>query len=330
MSSSTIFLLAVATALISITNGKEVITGKPTTKFFNCPQTVGNKVSNVFKAIVGRSTQPDLCFDVVLKELSVQMGRPGTDDDVFVQVCSDVDAKQCCKTPALKSLIADDWSRDDLEVWGESYFGSKKGECKGFSFKVKRGLSVTLLKSGDGGLQVKSIDVRTRSKEPKKIKDEINFKCNTFLFGSRRDRNQNQLCTPSPYFLARIDSMNVTTGSDGTNDKVEYNICSDVDDFCCKANPGRTLSNDYKAKKTDQRTATDFGDCAKYLIKIRDEPKITVSKDGKDHLIVAGAQFGFKRQDLNAVTKFRCNGFSFTNTCKPISACTQTLKCNKI
>jgi len=270
-----------------------------------------------------------LCFEVVLKELRVQVGTPGTDDDVFVQVCSDVDAKQCCKTPALKSIISDDWSRNDIEVWGESYFGTKKGECKGFSFKVKRGLSVTLLKSGDSGLQVKSIDVRTKSKDPKKIPDEINFQCPTFLFGAKRDRSQTKMCTPSPYFLGRIVSMNVTTGRTGTNDKVEYNICSDVDDFCCKANPARTASNDYKAGATDVRDSSDFGDCAKHLIKIRNEPKITVSKDGEQNLVVTGVQFGFKRQDRNVVAKFSCRGFSFTNVCKPITACTESLRCNK-
>jgi len=317
-------------SFVAAVSAKETITGKPTTKFFNCPQSVGSKVSNVFKTLVGRNTQPDLCFDVVLKELSVKVGTPGTDDDVIAQVCSDVDAKQCCKTPVLKSALFDDWSKGDTEVWGESYFGTKKGECKNFSFKVKRGLSVTLSKSGDGGLQVKSIDVRTRSKDPKKIPDQINFNCGTFLFGRGRAREQNNLCMPGPYFLGRIDSMNVTTGNDGTSDSVMYKICSDVDDFCCQANPGRALSNDYKKGATDKRISTDFGDCAKHLIKIRSEPVITASKNGKDHLKVSGAQFGFKRQDQNRIERFRCTGFSFQTECKPITACTQKLSCNKI
>merc|ERR1711973_1034858 len=192
------------------------------------------KTAGFLKGLVSRQQQPDLCFEVVLKELVVQIGTPGTDDDVLMQGCSDVDAKQCCKTPPLNSALSDDWSAKDREVWGESYFGTKKGECKNFSFKVKRGLSVTLLKSGDGGLQVKSIDVRTRSKDPNKI------------------------CNPAPYYVARIYSMNVTTGREGTNDNVMYKICSDVDDFCCQANPGRKSSDDYKANKTDKRISTDF------------------------------------------------------------------------
>jgi len=287
---------------------------------------VGSKTSNFFKGLVGAGQQPDLCYEVVLKEVSVQVGTPGTDDDVFMQVCSDVDAKQCCKTPALKSTLFDDWSRNDLEVWGESYFGSKKGECKNFAFKVRRGLSVTLLKSGDSGLQVKSVDIRTKSKD-KKIPDQINFNCGTFLFGRGRAREQNKMCNTGPYYMARIYSMNVTTGNDGTNDNVMYKICSDVDDFCCQSTPGRTLSDDYKAKKTDKRKSTDFGDCAKYLMKIRTKPIITASKDGENSLVVTGANFGFRRQDQDKQVNFRCNGFSFLNKCKPVSACTQTLNC---
>ena len=102
----------------------------------DCPVSTGSKIKNAFKGLVGRKDQPDLCFEVVLKELVVQIGVPGTDDDVFARVCSDVDGSQCCKTPALKSKLFDDWSKNDKETWGESYFGSKKGECKDFSFKV--------------------------------------------------------------------------------------------------------------------------------------------------------------------------------------------------
>ena len=98
----------------------------------NCPTSVGSKVGNIFKGLVGRSTQPDLCFDVVLKEIHVKIGTPGTNDDVFIQVCSDFDAGKCCKTPAMKASFSDDWSRNDDEYWSESYFG----KCKNFPLKV--------------------------------------------------------------------------------------------------------------------------------------------------------------------------------------------------
>ena len=79
------------------------------------------------------------------------------------------------------------------------------------------------------------------------------------------------LCGVGPYYLGRIHSMNVTTDKgkdDGSNNNVEYKICSDVDDLCCKANPDSVSSNEYQKGKTDRKKATDFGDCAKYLFKV--------------------------------------------------------------
>merc|ERR1712098_213002 len=162
----------------------------------------------------------------------------------------------------------------------------------------------------------------------KKIKDEQNFECDKpFLFGSNRLREQNQLCLPGPYFLGRIASMNVTIGNNGTNDNVQYKICSDVSDFCCEANPKRFFSNDNEANRVDERKSKDFGDCAKHLFKIRNKPIITVTKDGKKSLIVNRLDFGFKKQATNEIKAYRCDGFRFTKQCNPASACTQQLSC---
>ena len=79
------------------------------------------------------------------------------------------------------------------------------------------------------------------------------------------------LCGVAPYYLGRIHTMNVTTAKDkkdGTNDNVEYKICSDVDDLCCKANPDSVTANEYQPGKTDKKKATNFGDCKKYLFKV--------------------------------------------------------------
>lgn len=67
-----------------------------------------------------------------MKEFVAQMGKEGTNDDVFLKVCSDYSPSQCCSTPALKGTLSDDWSSNDKETWGESYFGP----CKDFTFKV--------------------------------------------------------------------------------------------------------------------------------------------------------------------------------------------------
>ena len=64
-----------------------------------------------------------MCFDIVLEEIVVQVGKQGTDDDVVLNVCSDIKATECCTAPALKSRLSDDWSSNDKEKWGEKYFG---------------------------------------------------------------------------------------------------------------------------------------------------------------------------------------------------------------
>ena len=68
--------------------------------------------------------------------------------------------------------------------------------------------------------------------------------------------------------------MNVTTGrgkDDGSNNNVNYKICSDVDDLCCQVNPDSVSKNEYSKGATDRKVATDFGDCAKYLFKVSKE-----------------------------------------------------------
>ena len=72
-----------------------------------------------------------------------------------MRLCSDVDGT-CCDTPVLSSSFADDWSKNDNETWKEKYFGP----CKNFKLKVKRGLSVSLVKANpDNPLTVNSIDI---------------------------------------------------------------------------------------------------------------------------------------------------------------------------
>ena len=63
----------------------------------------------------------------------MEIGDEGTDDDVTLEICSDFKKTDCCKTPALKSIISDDWSTGDTEKWGKRYFGS----CKDKVYKVK-------------------------------------------------------------------------------------------------------------------------------------------------------------------------------------------------
>ena len=47
---------------------------------------------------------------------------------------SDVDKKQCCKTPPLKSALSNDWKANAKATLGEAFFGP----CNGTKFLVKQ------------------------------------------------------------------------------------------------------------------------------------------------------------------------------------------------
>jgi len=332
-----IFLIA----FTSLAEGKGTVTGKTSkpNKFFKCPNvgksTAGSLVSSLVSKFTGAKDLPDLCYNVVVKEFTARMGPQGTDDDVRVRLCSDVDAK-CCETPVLNSFL-DDWRKNKNETWKEKHIG----ECKNYKIKVKRGLSVSLVKSNpDNPLTVNSIDLvasmvnNTKKNVTKNdVVEPLSFAClnnkaPAFNFAKKGGQSvKTVLCGVTPYYLGRIHTMNVTTGNDGSNDNVNYKICSDVDDLCCKVNPDSKTSDEYKKGKTDRKKATDFGDCAQYLFKIRNQPTITVIKDGKNSLKVTKVDFGFKKQHDGSVKKVSCQGFNFQNQCKPASVCTQILTC---
>jgi len=337
-------------AFTSLAEGKGTATGKiaQPNKFFKCPtvgkSAAGSFLSGLASKITGAKDLPDLCYNVVVKEFTARMGPQGTNDDVRVRLCSDVDAK-CCETPVLSSLAFDDWSKNDNETWKEKHIG----ECKNYKIKVKRGLSVSLVKSNpDNPLTVNSIDLvasmvnNTKKNVTKNdFVEPLSFACldkgtfstraPAFNFAKKGGQSvKTSLCGITPYYLGRIHTMNVTTGNaknDDTNDNVHYKICSDVDDLCCKVNPDSKTSNEYQKGKTDRKKATDFGDCANYLFKIRNQPAITVIKDGKNSLKVTKVDFGFKKQHDGSIRKVSCQGFNFQNQCKPASVCTQLLTC---
>ena len=75
----------------------------------------------------------DFKYEAV-KTIVATMGNEGTNDDVKVDICSDVDSA-CCQTK-LSSLLSDDWSKNDIETWK----GSDLRKCEGIKFRV----SVTL------------------------------------------------------------------------------------------------------------------------------------------------------------------------------------------
>merc|ERR1712080_715084 len=92
-----------------------------------------------------------------IKQIKVAIGPDGTNDDVRIEFCSDVNSV-CCRT-RLHHLIRDDWSKNDDEVWDESDLG----DCKTVLYKVRDGLKITLLKNGKDDLVVNKLTVDTHN-----------------------------------------------------------------------------------------------------------------------------------------------------------------------
>jgi len=98
-----------------------------------------------------------------VKLLNVTMGNDGTNDDVKVKVCSNVDLN-CCEVK-LSSTLSDDWSKNDNEIWKEKKFG----DCKGVLYNIRKasttnGPKLTLSKPGKDDLKVNKIILETESK----------------------------------------------------------------------------------------------------------------------------------------------------------------------
>merc|ERR1712088_924916 len=111
-----------------------------------------------------------------VKEVKVAIGPDGTNDDVRAEFCSDVDSV-CCRTKPLKTLLRDDWSKNDDEEWGESDLGS----CKTTLYKVRNGIRFTLLKNGKDDLQVNKLVVGTENLRGAKF----SYDCKDFKLASQ-------------------------------------------------------------------------------------------------------------------------------------------------
>jgi len=124
-----------------------------------------NKQSDQFKCGAWSSSGVDRGQDMLcststyryerVRKVAVVMGNDGTNDGVRVDICSDLNSV-CCRVK-LSSLISDDWSRNDEEVWS----GSDLGECEDVRYKVESGLMLNLVKEGEDDLIVNKIRLET-------------------------------------------------------------------------------------------------------------------------------------------------------------------------
>merc|ERR1711963_1002301 len=230
----------------------------------------------------------DLCFKMKVKEIVVKIGNVGTNDDVTINLCSDYETDKCCTTPVLSSLLSDDWS-----------------------------------KTGKSQLLVDHITVIGQSPDKKNPELE-QFKCNSYDIGKNKLPKETKVCTTHPYHYQQIEKAIFQIGRDGTDNDVIFKIGSDSNNVTCSQKLSHTLSDDWRKNKLETWLRSDFGKCKDMLYKITTAPIFSISKTGKDDLIVRSASFNMKRVDNGQVIKYECGPFEFKGDCKDASFCTKT------
>jgi len=202
----------------------------------------------------------DLCFETKIKEVVVKIGTKGTDDDVTLTFCSDYDTNQCCTTPALSSLLSDDWSKGDTETWKAKKFGN----CKDKVYKIKKSMLVTLSKSGSSQLLVDSIDVYGISPD-KSVTELERFQCKNFDIGGRKLTKETKNCQTGPYHYQQIEKALFQMDTDGTDDDVTFKITSDSNNVNCSQKLSHTFSDDWRRNKLETWLRSDFGRCKNFV-----------------------------------------------------------------
>lgn len=73
-----------------------------------------------------------LCQETKISEIVVNVGRVGTSDDVFLEICPDVKGKCCKSKKPLNKALNRDWQANAVQTWG----ASELGECGTKTFTV--------------------------------------------------------------------------------------------------------------------------------------------------------------------------------------------------
>merc|ERR1712012_847857 len=229
----------------------------------------------------------DLCFKMKVKEIVVKIGNVGTNNDT------------------------------------ETWKAKKLGDCGTKEFKVQKNLLLTLSKTGKSQLLVDHITVIGQSPDKKNPELE-QFKCNSFDIGKNKLPKETKVCTTHPYHYQQIEKAIFQIGRDGTDNDVIFKIGSDSNNVTCSQKLSHTLSDDWRKNKLETWLRSDFGKCKDMLYKITTAPIFSISKTGKDDLIVRSASFNMKRVDNGQVIKYECGPFEFKGDCKDASFCTKT------
>jgi len=262
----------------------------------------------------------DLCFEAKIKEIVARMGPDGTDNDVTIEFCGDVDITQCCTTPVLDTFF-DDWKKNK----NQTFEASKFGKCKDQVYTIKKDMKVTLKKSQKkklDPLEVKQIEVYLVSKDTKAkdIEDAPileRFECKNYKIGGDNLPQETKACQTGPYHYQQIEKAVFTMDTDGTNNDVKFKIEADGNNVTCETELS-SFADDWSKSDTEIWLRGDFGKCKDKLYKINEHPTFSISKTGKDDLKVKSTHFYMRRLDTDKTTKYACGNFELKGDCNKL------------
>jgi len=270
----------------------------------------------------------NMCYTTKIRKISVQVGDEGTDDNVSVEICSDVDVTNCCKTGPLHSVFTDDWSKKDKEEWSGDFLG----DCNNRKITVRHGIDLKIFKEGSDRLDVTEVEVETADEDCSNFLSwEFNcqykatevFVCGSYQLGTvggKQRTRQTRVCKTRDYEHEKIKQVVFTMGNDGTNDDVHLELCSDVTQDCCDTVMD-SMANDFKSESVEAWSDRDIGDCAqKTLYKIHRGPRVTLWKHGRDTLLVDNVTV--ITESSGKTFQYRCGDFPLTGDCaSPVRFC---------
>jgi len=280
------------------------------------------------------STGNDLCFTARIEKLNIKVGSIGTDDNVQVEICSDIDRDECCITPSLHSSWTDDWSVNNTEEWEKSYLG----KCADKEMKIRNGFTLSVIKDGQSDLIIDTIVVEAVNENCWKVfgfelscefRSSDSFECGTFHFSefTRSTRRiQTNTCHTAGYAFHAIHQVIATIDKDGTDDDVEVEICSDVNNVCCSSLFDHPTTDDWSGSSSEWWNRGDIGECAQSLrYKLMRGPKLTLRKNGRDDLMVKSIEI--RTEHEGKVYRYSCGGLELIGECEP-EKCIKTTHCS--
>jgi len=299
--------------------------------------TMTTTVVSMVVTLIVTTTAVSAASNMIFKQIDVQMGPVGSDDDIRIKIC---DLSKCCTTKKLSNTFGSEWKAGKLETWD----GRDLGNCTSILFDDKLGsVEVSIVKElkKKDPLDVSSMVLSGQVGSDKKNTQK--FKCGAYKF-SAKDAIKSNFCSneksaprttkrpASPVTTKRpsaplssgglpnlqLRKVVVQVGARGTDNDVTMQVC-DLAKCCTTKKLSHTLSSEWVKNKKETWDGRKLGNCSNILFRTG-APSLEVSvikTIGKKKLpldITSILLEAAHNNDKKKIEKFKCGAFRFSGT----------------